>query len=883
MIPVLVLTMYGCGKKATDIDVTEQPETVQTDNDTEMSEETTEPEQDDEKPAAEDQAGDEQVESEEVTKVTEKVSKTVDIDGTRAKTQESELYDGFGFISANNSSRLLLDYKSENPESYWEILQYVFGEDGLGMNLIKVEMGADINSSSGTEPCVMRNGEVNADVTRGAGWQLAADAMTVNPNLQIDMLYWGTPNWVDTAEDSYDALYTWYKATFDALYLTYGIETDYVTLGKNERAADTEFIKYFVKRLAEETDCTFDYSTIQIVAGEEVTTWGLAKKMLNDKELRDAVDVVTSHYTSYTSDEVKKLQSEYGKKVWFSEGSSPMSYEAGVRYYDGNGSGLGDLNGMLDVAVRITQSIAEGMTMYEFQPAVASYYDGATYFPKQLIIANEPWAGSYELDAGYYMGLHFSQFIKSGWAFVDGALYGDGETVGDGHAMGNSTFNYIAAVNEDATEASAVLVNQSDKIVTYLLRFKNMEAASKTFYGYMTSGPDSDEDSVDVNWFRSMGALQSVKMGEDTYQVIVELQPYSMATVSTIEIAEPEHVASTIKTEDSLLTLPYEDDFEYEDHAEDFLSSRGNAPLYTTDQGGAFEVEQTEDGNVLKQMITYAQKPGEWGSTPDPVTTLGDDRWTDYSVSCDVYLTDSPVTPTKNQVNYVGIGLRYNLADSAKSGYWVKLYEDGTVELLKNGTSVASGNVNVKPGQWVTLKISALGNVITASVDGTQVLNYTDNDGLIYSGRVGIYSDYQNNLFDNLKVDALAQCYSITRMDDLDAPITYSPAKSTTRENGWDHATMNSYKTYNRTVSKGKENDSLSFTFTGTEFALIGSTTDAVLTVTVDGVKVCDGENALKGGARAAFYLYTGLADGEHEVSVTINGGSVSLDAIEYR
>ena len=46
-------------------------------------------------------------------------------------------------------------------------------------------MGSDINSSSGTEPAVKRTPDEPADVTRGAGYQLAADA---NKNGKINAL-----------------------------------------------------------------------------------------------------------------------------------------------------------------------------------------------------------------------------------------------------------------------------------------------------------------------------------------------------------------------------------------------------------------------------------------------------------------------------------------------------------------------------------------------------------------------------------------------------------------------------------------------------------------------------------------------------------------------
>ncbi|MBQ7783285.1 MAG: glycosyl hydrolase family 59, partial [Oscillospiraceae bacterium] len=84
-------------------------------------------------------------------------------------------------VSGNNSSRLLMDYKYEQPEKYREILEHIFGKDGLNITHLKLEMGSDINSSSGTEPCVKRNRSEAADVTRGAGYILAADAKKINP------------------------------------------------------------------------------------------------------------------------------------------------------------------------------------------------------------------------------------------------------------------------------------------------------------------------------------------------------------------------------------------------------------------------------------------------------------------------------------------------------------------------------------------------------------------------------------------------------------------------------------------------------------------------------------------------------------------------------
>ena len=91
-------------------------------------------------------------------------------------------------VTGNNSSRLLLDYKAKTPEAYNKILYYLFGEKGLAISHLKIEMGSDINSSSGTEPAVKRYETETADVTRGAGYQLAADAKKINPDLTLALI-----------------------------------------------------------------------------------------------------------------------------------------------------------------------------------------------------------------------------------------------------------------------------------------------------------------------------------------------------------------------------------------------------------------------------------------------------------------------------------------------------------------------------------------------------------------------------------------------------------------------------------------------------------------------------------------------------------------------
>lgn len=788
------------------------------------------------------------------------------IDGQKANTAENMRFRGAGMVSGNNSSRLLLDYKAEHPDKYNEILEYLFGKNGVGITFLKLEMGSDVNSSSGTEPSVKRTADEKANVTRGAGYQLAADAKKINPDLTLDMLWWSEPRWITEAEDVYAARYRWYKETFDAAYETYGLKFDYVSAVQNERAADYEWIKYLSEHLKNESGCPYDYSKIKIVGGEEVCTWNFADKMLEDEELLAAVDVVGSHYTSMSSDAAKKLAEEYGKELWFSEGSSSMSYSQGTYRFDGNGSGLGDLNGVLDIANRLIMMYPSGkMTMCELQPVISAYYDGVCYCQKQFINACDPWSGYYYLDSGFFMSLHFSQFMKKGWTYIDGACHADAKIGGDGHALVDSVYSYLTAADLSSGDYSTVITNTTDEPITYNFVVSNLEKASSAVDVWETRGPDSG--SYDENYFKKIDTISpSEKDGKSTYSVTIK--PYSIVTVSTVEVEN--NYTNAPASERTILALPYSDDYEYKGYAEDYLSSRGGAPRYTTDEGGAFEVKNINGNNVLVQQITKDIKAKEWGYTPDPTTNFGDDRWYNYSVSADVKLcnTDEP------EKNYAGVGLRYNQGHAGESGYRFKLCEDGKYSLMKNKTELESGSTDIDVHEFTTLKISAVDGNIKCFIGGNMVIDYTEKDSAVQSaGRAALYSSFNKNMFDNLLIEANENCY-ITRYDNTDLCCDYSGS--------WNHTTMGSFKTYKRTSSDGEAGAVMTIKFNGNGFAVTGENKkDAVINIKIDGTETVNSYAVPNGGLREIAYFAGGLSEGEHTAEIEVVSGTLNVDSVQ--
>ncbi len=793
-------------------------------------------------------------------------TKQVVIDGSTASLAANTRWRGLGMVSANNTSRLLLDYKAQHPKRYNEIMNYIFGKDGLAVSHLKIEMGSDVNSSSGTEPCVMRFADEKANVTRGAGFRLAADAKRINPALTLDMLWWSEPRWVTDSADDMEARYKWYKQTLVSAYETYGLEFDYVSANRNERTIDIDWIKYLSQALKRDDNTPYDFSRIKVVASDEEANWVTARKMLGDGELLASVDVVASHYTSHSTPQVQELIKCWGKEAWFAEASAPMSYAQGTYRYDGTGSGLSDINGVLDIANRIITMYPQGgMTLHEFQPVVAAFYDGATYYQKQLIMANEPWSGFYMLDSGYFMALHFSQFFIRGWSFVDSACAGDGKIGGDGHAIVDAVYSYMTACNHETGDYSMVITNTTSEPITYNIEVKNLKNLSAPVDVWETRGPDSG--SYDENYFKKIDTVTPF-IWDETGSYSVTVKPYSMVTVSTLKKRRPDCSQPEMSEEERVMQLPYEDDFTYPQFNENFLSSRGGAPLYTTDQGGAFEVIGI-GGNMLCQKITEELRAEEWGLTPKPTTCFGDDRWYNYSVTCEVLLTEC----VRPEECYAGCGVRYN----GSCGWWLQLFADGTWKLNKNQKAIKVGTVPLLENN--VLKVEAVGGIIRAWVNG-QLVAYVDCDamGIVHqaAGRAALFSSYDNNFFTYVKVEP-AKCAAkyVHRYDCTDANMSY--------KGDWSFNTMGSFNNYKRTSTTGNEGAVVEIAFNGTGIALLGPNhlEGTSVSVEIDGVRVAEDKLIPDTEAREVFWRTEGLADGEHIARVTVERGSVTFDSAE--
>ena len=816
-----------------------------------------------------------------------------------AANQNGLTWKGYGLLSGNSTSDLLMDYKQEAPEAYQEMLEVLFGGDRPLITHIKMEMGNDGNNSTGADSCTMRFENEEADASRSPGFALAADAKKINPNIKVSFLRWEMPAWVKAAWDSdqtgkgYEAVYKWYRETIFDAYEKYGYIVDYVDPDKNEtRDPDEAFIKWFRKRVSEETafpsyigQAAQDaYHKIKIIASDENTTLNIVPSMRNDKELYNAVDAIGFHYSTGTQSstaDYRTMADKDDKEVWYSEGCAAFSYtEYQENKTDSYGGGtIGGYQSPLALADNFIGSfVYSRKTHYIFQPAIGSFYEGAQYDHKEILSAREPWAGYIHYDPVIYMLQHFTKFSKNGWENSDNTAgiwrvisQASDNTSGNRGDLGhltneNGNPSYLTLAAPDKSAFSIVIVNNSGKTLPYAVKAQNMSI--------------SDGAAMEI-WETKTDSYMQYK-GEANYAngyYELEIAPYSMVTLTTLDCNTKESyqkrlpeerektVLDTDRTgakQDTTDKFLYADDFNYAEYDKNYLASRGNEPRYAVDFTGAWVVQ---DGK-LKQLLD--QSVSEWNPN-EPNTVIGDFRWMNYKAGVDVTVADS---------GYAGINIRQQTGMGFEgSGYSLRITKDGVWTLKKRDSTLAGGQADTSADGTYRLELEGRGAFITAWINGKIAAAYTD-PAPEYFGRVRLGCSWAGTTFDNLTVEKIEhyEPYATKLVDNASDDISYTGnwniiAGAGGSSNDW----------YRSTSATSHSGSSFRFEMEGGGFALIGENDgSAVLDIEADGQKIAENAATQTSGKHCASYLKYGLSEGKYTVTVTVKSGTFVLDAVQF-
>ncbi|WP_436535856.1 ricin-type beta-trefoil lectin domain protein [Actinoplanes sp. HUAS TT8] len=625
------------------------------------------------------------------------------------------VFDGVGAISGGGgNSRLLADYPEPQRS---DILDYLFKPGyGAAMQIMKVEIGGDTNSTSGAEPSHEHTrGVVNCD--RGYEWWLMGQAKARNPNIKLVGLSWGAPGWIGNgnfwSSDSIDYLIAWLGCA-----TSHGLTIDYLG-GWNERGRDLSWYKNLRSALNSR-----GYAGVKIVASDEFG-WGSADDALRDSAFASAVSVVGSHYVcGYRSAQTNCPSStnavNSGETLWASENGSD-DYNAGAPA----------------LARGINRDYIDGkMTAYLNWPVIAAITPNIPWSTTGVAVAPQPWSGYYSIGRNTWVMAQTTQFTAPGWRYLDSST---------GYLGGNRNNGSYVSLRSPSTGDYSTVIETMDAGSAQDLQFTVTGGLSAgTVHVWSTNVRSSNPAEHFVR-------RSDITPANGSFSLTV--QPGYVYSITT---TTGQGKGSATSPAQAALPLPYSDNF-------DGYQS-GREAKYLSDHQGSFEVTGCgggRSGQCVRQMSEQA--PIFWTSGhAEPFTLLGDLNWRNYTVATDVLLEKS------GYVQLVGRAGNYNHDGPQNlSAYYLRVADSGSWSIRSNDTSgnqrtLASGTTSaLGTGRWHRLSLALNGSTLTAAIDGTTVGSATDSAWI--AGQIG-YATGQGVTaqFDNLSVTSLGGGSSAT-------------------------------------------------------------------------------------------------------------------------
>jgi len=620
-------------------------------------------------------------------------------------TSKGRVFDGIGAASAGASSRLLIDYPEPQRS---QILDYLF-KPGYGASLqhLKVEIGADVNSTDGSEPSHMRTSSDHS-AARGYEWWLMAEAHKRNPNIVLEILPWGAPGWVGSSLSGKETLYSTSMAQYVVDFIEtakreYGLDIAFTGIW-NERAFNIPYIKDLHARLEA------GHLATKILCCDD--DWAIANDVLKDPELAADIAVIGAHYPRdengniTTTDAARKT----GKPLWSSEDQpNPGGGPFVSRDWPVGGRILAHL---------YNQNYLQGsLTSTEIWSPVTSYFDNLAAPNSGLMYANTPWSGHYDVQSTIWVTAHTTQFAQPGWQYLD------------------SSSGYLPDKGSYVTLRSVDRKNWS--VVLETIDAKRPQTVSFQLAGGLS---DTEVHVWATNSTHIFEQVASVKPANGKFEYTFEPKSLYSLTTTTGQgkgTAQPPPAAA--------FPLPYADSFE--------TTPMGHTPKYLSDQDGAFEVRPCDGrpGHCLEQTISA--KPIPWGPFPDPYTLAGDADWTDYAVAADVHFLTAAPAVVMGRIDSADL---FQDGDAHwPSGYILRVKPDGGWDLnsaayKKPTITLASGSATLDRSQWHHLELRFHGAQIRAFLDGTALTSVDDSAHA--HGMFGLGTEWDRIQFDNLSV-----------------------------------------------------------------------------------------------------------------------------------
>jgi Glycosyl hydrolase family 59 len=620
------------------------------------------------------------------------------------------VFQGIGAISGGGgNSRLLVDYPASERA---QILNYLFSPHyGASLQMLKLEIGGGGFSSDGSEPSVE---PVKGQLDCGAGYEfwLAHQALERNPAIRLYGLQWTAPDWV---RGPHTGLWTSADVGYVIDWLRCarqnGLTISYVG-GWNERFQGTPVqLAWFTSLRAALNAAGF--TGTQIVAADESPlapvkhrrragydpqfVWDtIADEVTSDPAFDRAVSIIGLHdicgmpttgYQCVVADQARALAARADKPLWISElGSTPVG---------GTNPALPGPGGL---ARALNDSYNQGgITGILVWPLLDAIPPDLPHENRGLVVAEFPWTGYYQVTPLTWVIAQTTQFVSPGWNYgAYGNLPGGGSYTSY-LAPGRSAWSVVAQTSVAAT------------------------AQQVTFQ--VTGGLPTGAVHVWTTNLRGPG--QFVQHGDiipHNGLFTAVLQPGYVYTFTTTTGQSRAGGHPPAVPDAGPMPVPYTAS----------PDSAGMADLLSPIEGSFAYINGTLTQTTVGQPVEW----GDTGGDPAPYAVVGQNAWSDYTVSARVTLPASGPAGASLIARFQGFA---GTTISHFRGYELTIRADGDWQVVASGpvpATLASGSVS--PATAYTLSLTTRGTTISALINGSSVASVTSS--LYRNGPAGLGS-----------------------------------------------------------------------------------------------------------------------------------------------
>lgn len=632
---------------------------------------------------------------------------TVNVDGRTP----GRIFQGIGGESAGASTRLLVDYPRKERN---QILAFLFKPDfGASLQVLKCELGGDINSTEGTEPAYFRTRAEYEHpraryLQRGYETWLMEKARALNPHIRLGLLQWGAPGWLGLRRhpfNNYNArFYSQDNADYIARVTACLWKFDRLRINfvgcANERMWNVPWVLKLRRALDRD-----GLAHIHIEMADFFHWNSLVQAVRSNPAFAHAISAIGRHYPHYQSTPQARA---LGMPLWSGEDWSGARPQV---------ARMAEILNRNYVQGRMTRTIIWALE--------ESYYKNLVCYRDGLLMAREPWCGHYRVPGVIWAVAQTTQFAQPGWRYLNSGcrLLHGGSVV---------------------TLASPHRRNFSVIIETETAR------APQTVELHISGGLPTGHV---LHVWRTLPRHYFIRQPDArprNGRLILRLPPHAIYSITTTSGQRKGSFADISQA--APFPFPYRTQLAKADIA--------GVPRYFSDQEGAFDIVKPawSPRPVLAQVISGKQIP--WSYQHRPFTIVGSPHWRNYTTSCAVRLDGTGSAGIISRIDAIGWHFRQKngvrLMVRADGVWKLTAYEETgkgkhvTLHILK----LAGGRVQPLGTRWHKLDLTCQGMKIIARLDGRRLADVPVHGINRFSmhGMAGLATGWNRAWFKNFSV-----------------------------------------------------------------------------------------------------------------------------------